>query len=210
MDKNDGYTQVPNDLLEAVYTYGFTIRQLRIVLYIIRKTYGYHLQERDISISRMAVEMGVDRAHASRTVSDLEKLNVLSVEKNGAWKASTMYVKNPDEWDRPITEKVRSTVAKSATAKRAQCAKTATVPKQPQCTVAKTAQGGVPKQPQCTVAKTATQVKKEINGSERKGKKGPSGPIFSQTDEGDEDDGGMDPDELSKQWKEEKVKNGHL
>lgn len=39
-DLDDGYTRIANELLEAVMAADLTARQLKVVLAVIRKTYG--------------------------------------------------------------------------------------------------------------------------------------------------------------------------
>lgn len=40
-DIDDGYTRIANELLEAVMAADLTARQLKVVLAVIRKTYGF-------------------------------------------------------------------------------------------------------------------------------------------------------------------------
>ena len=43
--KEEGYTAIANDLFEAVYRFNFTLRELKVLLSIIRRTYGYNRKE---------------------------------------------------------------------------------------------------------------------------------------------------------------------
>lgn len=185
MDKSDGYTQIPNNILDAMVAYGFTAMQLIVILYVIRKTYGYHKIEDDISITKMAKETRRDRSWLSRAVSDLEKLNVISVERRGGWRTSTMYVKNPDDWDRPVADSLQHTVAKAP-----RVATSLPVAKNTQTTVADSPHPTVAGLPQTTVADSPHTKESKENIKEKK-KRG-FAPSFSQ----DEDDDGEDPAEM--------------
>ncbi|WP_374993057.1 replication protein, partial [Burkholderia multivorans] len=45
----DGYTRIANELYEAILGFGFTQRQLLVLLTVLRKTYGYGKKEDDMS-----------------------------------------------------------------------------------------------------------------------------------------------------------------
>lgn len=76
----DGYTRIANELLEAIYSFDFSKRQFRVLLYVARKTYGWHKEMDYISSTLVANETGMDRANARKTINELKKLNVLSVD----------------------------------------------------------------------------------------------------------------------------------
>lgn len=99
----DSYTQIPNDLLEAVISYKyFTNLQRRIVLYVIRKTLGWNKKSDAVSIRKMAEFIGTDRSNVSKAVSDLAKSNVLKVEGPLTGKPKKMSVLPVDYWDKPV------------------------------------------------------------------------------------------------------------
>ena len=195
MDDNKSFTRVPNDLFDAILAYGFTEVQLHVVLYIIRKTEGWHKPSDIISISKMAKDIRRCRQHLSSTVSDLEKLNVITVERSGQWKASTMRVNDPDDWDRPVTES-------------GHCPKSGHVRKVLQDTVTESGQGVSGKYDSVLSQNPDTQKKKK-DTHQKKGKESPSGPSFFKSD--DDDDGSVIPDGSAvREWKEEQRRNGNL
>ena len=57
MDK-DCFTKFPNSILEAIISGGFHGMQTAVLLYIIRKTYGWGKASDTISVSKMAAETG--------------------------------------------------------------------------------------------------------------------------------------------------------
>ena len=101
----DGYTRIPNSLLEALYDrkYHFTQLQFRVMCYIIRKTYGWNKYSDYISISAMAKDLRKERRNVVRAVSDLEKSGVLKIDRTGVGKVNDICVNPPTEWDRPVS-----------------------------------------------------------------------------------------------------------
>lgn len=203
---DNGYTQVPNNIYGAMLSYNFTELQLLTVMYVVRQTYGYHITKAEISVRRMAIETSRDRGRLSRTVSDLEKMNVLSVERQGAWKASIIYVKDPSEWETPCGE--------NTVAKKTQGAKTlqrksdsASVAVSPHPSVAKKTHPPVADSLQNTVAVSPhnKERKKDIKDSIKENEKKEN---FSLPD--DDDDEGEDPNEVLERIRAEKerMRNG--
>lgn len=107
----DNYTKFPNDLLEAIIGYKLTAAQVKVMLYVIRKVNGWGKPSDAISITRIAKKTGYSRRTIITTVSDLEKMGVLEVERHGAGRMSEMRVSAPKNWDQPVncTSHVKST-----------------------------------------------------------------------------------------------------
>ena len=80
----DGYTRVANELFDAILVFPFSKRELLIVLAVARKTYGYNRKTEDLSNWYLGKITGMDRAHASRTVSGLIKKQVLTDAKTAS------------------------------------------------------------------------------------------------------------------------------
>ncbi len=74
----DGFTRIANELLEAVLHFGFTQRQLLVLLTVVRKTYGYGKKEDDMSASQIAQMCNMHRPHVSTVLGELERMNVIS------------------------------------------------------------------------------------------------------------------------------------
>lgn len=108
---DEAYTKTPNKLLDAILKSRFTASQMTVMLYVIRKTYGWNKHMDSISISKIAKDTEYSRRTMISAVSDLVKLNVLHAEFDGAGQPKLMYVKEPSEWDRPVnsTSHVHST-----------------------------------------------------------------------------------------------------
>jgi len=56
---DDGHTKIANELLDAIIGHEFSKRQLKILLLIMRKTYGWNKSEDDIARSQITESIGV-------------------------------------------------------------------------------------------------------------------------------------------------------
>lgn len=98
IDKN--FTQVPNDLLEAIIKYDCSKTNKEIIFAVIRLTYGYHREYFPISLSLLAHLLQKDRANISRNLNRLIALNVIHVHnRNENNKAKIISVNSKfEEW----------------------------------------------------------------------------------------------------------------
>lgn len=115
----DGYTRIANELLEAIsnsHAFPVTLRQLRVVLAVIRKTYGFNKKSDRISDSQLAAETGLSRQNVNKAKRELLAMGVLFMygHKLGI-------NKHADQWDftaQPQKDNLRQTrdsVSKSET-----------------------------------------------------------------------------------------------
>ena len=76
----DNYTQVPNWLLAKLYRADdLTGREMKVLLYIIRKLIGFHKESDKISYSQIANATGIDRNNVMKVIQSLEKKGWVSV-----------------------------------------------------------------------------------------------------------------------------------
>ena len=80
MDKG-GFTQIPHWLMSMLYRSDLTGRELKVILYIIRETYGYHVKSQKIAYGRIAEATGIDRRGVIRVIQSLEAKKWISVRK---------------------------------------------------------------------------------------------------------------------------------
>lgn len=73
----NGYTRIANELLEATARFPFTGSQLRLILFLWRKTYGFHKKIDRISISQWQLGTGLNERTIRREIKRLQKMNVL-------------------------------------------------------------------------------------------------------------------------------------
>jgi phage replication O-like protein O len=74
----DGFTRIANELFEAILGFGFTQRQLLVLLSVLRKTYGYGKKEDDMSASQITEVCSVGRQHVTTVLGELARMNVIA------------------------------------------------------------------------------------------------------------------------------------
>ncbi len=74
----DGYIRIANSLLEAILAFGFTQRELLVVMAIMRKTYGFNKKADDMSASQIAALCNMARSHVTATLGSLAGRNVIT------------------------------------------------------------------------------------------------------------------------------------
>lgn len=75
----DGHTKIANELLDQIINIDFTKRQYKILLFIIRKTYGWNKTSDDISRSQIVEATGLSNPHVTTTIQELLNMNVLII-----------------------------------------------------------------------------------------------------------------------------------
>lgn len=75
----NGYTTIANDLIEAMAgsCVAFSGRQLRVLLAIARRTYGWRKKTDRISASQIAEATRIDARHVRTVLADLEAMNAI-------------------------------------------------------------------------------------------------------------------------------------
>lgn len=79
-DIEDGYTRIANDLLDAMMSSNFTSRQIKLLLAVIRKTYGFNKKFDWISGEQFSEMTGMPRTRCSSTKTELLNMKVLVTE----------------------------------------------------------------------------------------------------------------------------------
>ena len=96
----NGYTRIANEILEAVTISKFNGTQLKIVLCVIRRTYGFQRKESDLSITFISRATGISKRYIAQEINNLITSNVLLVTKEHTIKSSRRLKlnKNYHEW----------------------------------------------------------------------------------------------------------------
>lgn len=76
-ERKESYTKVFNPILEAICKKELTGREIRIVLFVIRATYGWNKKKFPLSKSYIAEGTGISVRNVSRIVRRLVERNVL-------------------------------------------------------------------------------------------------------------------------------------
>lgn len=82
IDVNNGFVRVANKLLEVIYSSNFNATQLKILLMIIRYTYGFNRKSHNLSITFISKGTGISRRSVGQELRVLIDAKVLSVFEN--------------------------------------------------------------------------------------------------------------------------------
>ena len=77
----DGFVRIANELFDAILAYGFTGRQLAILMTIVRKTYGYNKAQDDVSASQIGKACGIARPHVTKVLHELAAMNAIHMRR---------------------------------------------------------------------------------------------------------------------------------
>lgn len=78
--KEDGYTAIANEIMEALSRYRIPGEQMQCLLFILRKTYGFNKKWDAISNSQFTKATGLDKSSVCRAINGLIDKNI--VDKN--------------------------------------------------------------------------------------------------------------------------------
>lgn len=84
----NGHIKIANELYDAILQFDLSKRELKVILFILRKTYGYNKKEDKISFSQIAKGTGLYRPHIISTVKSLKAKNIIKTSDQN----STSYV----------------------------------------------------------------------------------------------------------------------
>jgi phage replication O-like protein O len=112
----NGYTKIANEIVEAIYKYKLSGHECRMLLLIIRKTYGFNKTEDSISLSQMMEALSLSKTRCSQVINKLQLQKIVTVTEycNGKGK-KYRFNKDFEQWN-TVTEKcnryrkVKSTV----------------------------------------------------------------------------------------------------
>lgn len=79
--KENGYTPIANEIMEALIKYPLPGSQMQCLLLILRKLYGYNKKHDAISYSQFEKYTNMKRRHVDRAIKELICKNVISVKK---------------------------------------------------------------------------------------------------------------------------------
>jgi phage replication O-like protein O len=95
----DGYTRIANELLEALLLYRIPGQELRVVLAVMRKTYGYGKKEDKISFGQLSKLTDIPRVRVIEHVKSLVSKRVLGSLNVGTRTPRTIWInKDFSQW----------------------------------------------------------------------------------------------------------------
>lgn len=73
----DGYIRIANELYDAIFSFPLPASMLRVLMIVVRKTYGYGKKEDDMSASQIGEMCAMSRQHVTTALNDLAALMVI-------------------------------------------------------------------------------------------------------------------------------------
>jgi phage replication O-like protein O len=115
-DCDDGYTKIANELLEAAMSADLTVRQLKIVLAVIRKTYGFNKKTDRITNTQIASMTGIHHTHICKAKNELLERNILVMtgREIGVNKVVSCWKSDISQVSKTLADVANKTLAKSA------------------------------------------------------------------------------------------------
>jgi phage replication O-like protein O len=96
---SNGYTKIANELLEAICRLNVSGNEMRILLYIIRRTYGFNRTYAEIPLSDISEALGMKKGNVSRELKKLREANIIEQHSNKGVRPQTLsIVKNYEKW----------------------------------------------------------------------------------------------------------------
>ena len=96
--KENGYTAIANEILEKIIASGLNGTEIFIILYILRKTYGYQKKEDIISLSQFMKVIPVTKPSICKALKILQLVKIIKLVKKTKLGNSYLFNKNYDEW----------------------------------------------------------------------------------------------------------------
>jgi len=94
----NGYTQIANEIIEALFKINLSPYENRFIWFILRKTYGWKKKTDWISLSQFAKEMGLDRRNIHRTIKKLSSKQMIVVYRDYKNHIGYGFQKNYEKW----------------------------------------------------------------------------------------------------------------
>lgn len=109
--KEDGHTSLAHEILEAMYIAPFSKIEYRILLFVLRKTYGWQKKKDKISLSQFDDALPDSIRNIIRGLKDLVRKNVLFCEVGNGRSNPSQYQLNKDYEAWKFKEKISTTTA---------------------------------------------------------------------------------------------------
>lgn len=99
-DLDDGYTRIANSLLEAIINSALTLRETKVLLFIIRNTYGYNRKEHALSHKYISAGTGISYSKIAAVINALQSKNIIfRTAAHGSHPQKIMINTKLNEWD---------------------------------------------------------------------------------------------------------------
>lgn len=97
----NGYTRIANELLEAIFKFNFGGTQIRVILCLLRNTYGYGRKECEFSNTYISDATGINKKNVALVVRSLVDGKVLEITRASTFNSARRVAinKNYTEWE---------------------------------------------------------------------------------------------------------------
>src|SRR5690606_40851439 len=104
----NGYTRIAHPILEALALAPFNAAQLKVLLALIRETYGWQQKDAAISYTRLEAATGLHRDTVRNALRSLIREGVVIVVREATFTEPAVYrlQKDPHKWGRYCTDSV--------------------------------------------------------------------------------------------------------
>ena len=113
--RENGFTGIAHEILEALMKVKLNATQLQIVLAVLRFTYGFNRKNTNHANAFFANALGIDRSNFIRDMKALQKMNIITVIRKGSGSNPSIIAFNKDydswavEWKaKPKTADVKA------------------------------------------------------------------------------------------------------
>ena len=100
----NGYTRIADEFLEALARFRIPGEQMQVLIFIIRKTWGFQKKQDSIALSQFARGTGLKKPTVCRALSGLEEKNIIIKKDNGI--AKTYRINKYYENWKPLPKKI--------------------------------------------------------------------------------------------------------
>src|SRR4030067_466508 len=103
----NGYLKIANEIMDALIKNNLSGQEVRAILFVIRKTYGFNKKEDYIALRQFWEILGISKTRASQVVNSLGLMKILTVTENLNGKVKKyLFNKDFDDWDIPLRKSV--------------------------------------------------------------------------------------------------------
>lgn len=80
---SSNFTQIPNDLMDILLSSALSDNERKVLLFIARKTYGFHKETDTISLTQFQNKLGLSRQGVVNVLKRLQLVNLCRLVKKG-------------------------------------------------------------------------------------------------------------------------------
>ena len=107
----NGYLKIANEIMDALIKNNLSGQEVRAILFVIRKTYGFNKKEDYIALRQFWEILGISKTRASQVVNSLGLMKILTVTENLNGKVKKyLFNKDFDKWVIPLRKSVTGKV----------------------------------------------------------------------------------------------------